>query len=218
MSDEPAIPLTIEAAAAALRGGKLTSVALTEATLARAERHDRQIGSFIARFDDTALARARHADAELAAGIDLGPLHGIPIAVKDILAAKEGPTTAQSVVIDPDWVPARTFLSWRDCVRGAPSSSARRRRWSSRSAYPRPTSRSPSRSIRGTRSAGRAARARGAGAASRRGSSSARSAPTPPAASEAAPFAEATLLRAGRAYQQEADWHQRSPDLEVVHG
>jgi aspartyl-tRNA(Asn)/glutamyl-tRNA(Gln) amidotransferase subunit A len=34
----------------------------------------------------------------------------------------------------------------------------------------------------------------------------------------AAPFAEATLLRAGRAYQAHTDWHLRIPDLEVVHG
>jgi aspartyl-tRNA(Asn)/glutamyl-tRNA(Gln) amidotransferase subunit A len=78
-------------------------VGLTEAMLARAERHDGWLGSFIVRFDDTALARAQQADAELAAGNDLGPLHGIPIAVKDILAAHEGPTTAQSVVLNPAW-------------------------------------------------------------------------------------------------------------------
>jgi aspartyl-tRNA(Asn)/glutamyl-tRNA(Gln) amidotransferase subunit A len=40
---------------------------------------------------------------ELAAGVDRGPLHGIPIGVKDILAAPEGPTTAQSLILDRTW-------------------------------------------------------------------------------------------------------------------
>jgi aspartyl-tRNA(Asn)/glutamyl-tRNA(Gln) amidotransferase subunit A len=100
VSTEAELPVTIEAAAAALRDGTVTSVALM---LARAERHDGWLGSLIARFDDTALDRARQADADLAAGKDLGPLHGMPIAIKNILAAHEGPTTAQSVVLNPEW-------------------------------------------------------------------------------------------------------------------
>ena len=51
MSD---IPLTIEEAAAALRAGRLTSVELTEAVLAKADRHDPWLGSFLARFPDEA--------------------------------------------------------------------------------------------------------------------------------------------------------------------
>src|SRR5439155_8221099 len=61
------------------------------------------LGSFLARFPETALERAEQADKELAAGVDLGPLHGVPLGVKDILAASEGPTTAQSLVLDPAW-------------------------------------------------------------------------------------------------------------------
>ena len=98
-----AVPLTIEEAATALRDGRVTSAQLTAAVLARADRHDSWVGSFLARFDETALARAEQADKELGAGIDLGLLHGIPIGVKDILAAQEGPTTAQSLVLDPEW-------------------------------------------------------------------------------------------------------------------
>jgi aspartyl-tRNA(Asn)/glutamyl-tRNA(Gln) amidotransferase subunit A len=97
------LPLTIEEASVALRDGSLTSVELTALMLEQADRHDGWLGSFVARFDETALARAEQADAELAGGTDLGPLHGIPIGVKDILAAREGPTTAQSVVLDPAW-------------------------------------------------------------------------------------------------------------------
>jgi aspartyl-tRNA(Asn)/glutamyl-tRNA(Gln) amidotransferase subunit A len=97
------LPLTIEEAAAALRSGSLSSVELTTAVLEKADRYDGWVHSFLTRFDETALQRAKQADAELAAGTDLGALHGIPIGVKDILAAYEGPTTAQSLVLDPAW-------------------------------------------------------------------------------------------------------------------
>jgi aspartyl-tRNA(Asn)/glutamyl-tRNA(Gln) amidotransferase subunit A len=95
--------MTIEEAAAALRDGSLTSVELTRRVLEQADRHDGWLGVYLARFDETALERAAQADEELAAGTDLGPLHGIPVGVKDILAAREGPTTAQSLVLDPAW-------------------------------------------------------------------------------------------------------------------
>jgi aspartyl-tRNA(Asn)/glutamyl-tRNA(Gln) amidotransferase subunit A len=97
------IPLSIRDAADGLRSGALTSVALTEAVLERADRVDPKLGTYIVRFDETALAAAAEADAELAGGVDRGPLHGIPLGVKDILAAKEGPTTAQSLILDPEW-------------------------------------------------------------------------------------------------------------------
>src|SRR5262249_46439277 len=51
--------------------------------------------------------RADRADEELAAGTDLGPLHGMPVAVKDIIATSERPATAQSLVLDPAWSEAR---------------------------------------------------------------------------------------------------------------
>ncbi len=97
------VPLTIADAAAALRAGELTSVALTEACYAMADRLDAELGTYITRYDETALAAAAVADEELAAGIDKGPLHGIPIGIKDIIACREGQTTANSVVFDADW-------------------------------------------------------------------------------------------------------------------
>jgi aspartyl-tRNA(Asn)/glutamyl-tRNA(Gln) amidotransferase subunit A len=96
-------PITLTDAAAALRDGTTTSVALTEQALARADALDADLGVYLARFDEYALQRAAQADAELASGVDHGPLHGIPIGVKDILAMAEGPTTAQSLVLDPAW-------------------------------------------------------------------------------------------------------------------
>jgi aspartyl-tRNA(Asn)/glutamyl-tRNA(Gln) amidotransferase subunit A len=97
------LPLTVRDAADALRGGELTSVELTEACLARADALDAELGSYLLRFDEQALAAAARADAELAAGVDRGPMQGIPVAIKDILAMSEGPTTANSLVLDPAW-------------------------------------------------------------------------------------------------------------------
>jgi aspartyl-tRNA(Asn)/glutamyl-tRNA(Gln) amidotransferase subunit A len=97
------LPLTLTDAAAALRSGSVTSVELTEAAIDRAVKLDGQLGVDLARFAEYALARAATADAELAAGTDRGALHGIPFGVKDILAMAEGPTTAQSLILDPQW-------------------------------------------------------------------------------------------------------------------
>ncbi|MGV0044940.1 amidase [Mycobacterium colombiense] len=96
-------PLTIAEVATRLRNGSLTSVTLTAAALTRADQLDPAVGAYVTRFDDYALDRAALADAELAAGRDRGPLHGIPVAIKDLLAMREGPTTAQSLVLDPAW-------------------------------------------------------------------------------------------------------------------
>lgn len=97
------LPMTLIDAAIALRDGSVTSVALTEAAIAVADRLDATIGTYITRFDDYAMDRAAAADAELASGVDRGPLHGIPFGVKDILAMAEGPTTAQSLILDRSW-------------------------------------------------------------------------------------------------------------------
>jgi Asp-tRNA(Asn)/Glu-tRNA(Gln) amidotransferase A subunit family amidase len=95
--------VTITDAAAALRAGQTTSVELTQAAFAVADAHDAELGVYLSRFDETALAAAATADAELVAGIDKGPLHGIPLGVKDIIATDEGVTTAQSLVLDRSW-------------------------------------------------------------------------------------------------------------------
>ncbi len=97
------LPSTLTEAAVALRSGAVTSVALTEAAIARAEKLDGVLGVYLARFDEYAMAAAAAADAELAGGVDRGSLHGIPCGIKDIVAMAEGPTTAQSLVLDPAW-------------------------------------------------------------------------------------------------------------------
>ncbi|WP_431047275.1 amidase [Streptomyces sp. P1-3] len=97
------LAVTLTEAARALRDGSMTSVGLTEAAIAAAERADGSLGVYLARFDERARAAARRADEELARGIDRGPLHGIPFGVKDTVAVADGPTTAQSLVHDRGW-------------------------------------------------------------------------------------------------------------------
>src|SRR6185437_11619098 len=97
------VPSTVVDAARMLRDGDLSSAELTAALLDRADVLDPVLGVYVARYDQTALEAAARADRELAAGVDRGPLHGIPVAIKDILASVEGPTTAQSLVLDRGW-------------------------------------------------------------------------------------------------------------------
>lgn len=77
--------LSIAEAGAALRRGALSSVALIQAHLDRIAMRDPQIGAFIHVAKADALVAAEIADKQLAAGLDRGPLHGIPFAVKDII-------------------------------------------------------------------------------------------------------------------------------------
>ena len=72
---------------------KLTSERLTGIYRARIARHDPRIRSIITLTGDQALAQAKKADAEIAAGRYRGPLHGIPFGVKDLLDTAGIPTT-----------------------------------------------------------------------------------------------------------------------------
>ncbi|WDZ85847.1 amidase [Micromonospora cathayae] len=80
----------------ALRAGRLTARTLAEYTLDRIAAIDPQVHSFIRVTPERALADADRADAELAAGHDRGPLHGIPYGLKDIIATDGIPTTCNS--------------------------------------------------------------------------------------------------------------------------
>jgi aspartyl-tRNA(Asn)/glutamyl-tRNA(Gln) amidotransferase subunit A len=97
------IPLTITDAAAALRAGEITSLDLTSTMLERIERMNGPLGAFVTVMNETALEAAAQADKAFGDGIDAGPLQGIPLAIKDIIATKDAPTTANSRVLPPDW-------------------------------------------------------------------------------------------------------------------
>jgi Asp-tRNA(Asn)/Glu-tRNA(Gln) amidotransferase A subunit family amidase len=76
-----------------IRTRKVSSVALTEMYLDRLKRYDSLLHFVITLTDDRALARAKEADREIAAGKYRGPLHGLPWGAKDLLAVAGYPTT-----------------------------------------------------------------------------------------------------------------------------
>jgi aspartyl-tRNA(Asn)/glutamyl-tRNA(Gln) amidotransferase subunit A len=86
--------LTIAALAEQLRAGALSPVELAEATLERIAALDKRLHAFIAVTAERALAEARAAELLLRGGHDLGSLHGIPYAVKDLYDVVGQPTTA----------------------------------------------------------------------------------------------------------------------------
>jgi len=94
---------TLTDAAAALRAGETSSVELVEQAIAVADATDAEVGSFLARFVDSSLAAAAAADEALTRGAEVGPLHGIPLGIKDIITTVEAPSTAQSLILDPAW-------------------------------------------------------------------------------------------------------------------
>jgi aspartyl-tRNA(Asn)/glutamyl-tRNA(Gln) amidotransferase subunit A len=92
--------LDIVTAGRLLRAGELSARDLTAACLARIEQLNASLRAFITVTTDEALEAAAAADAELSAGHDRGPLHGIPISIKDLVHQRGTPTTAASRVLD----------------------------------------------------------------------------------------------------------------------
>jgi aspartyl-tRNA(Asn)/glutamyl-tRNA(Gln) amidotransferase subunit A len=101
--------LSIAEAGRRLRAGALSPVALTQHCLARIAALDPRLHAFVLVTKERALADADRADRELKAGVDRGPMHGIPYALKDIYATAGIPTTCHSKLL-LDNVPAE------DCV------------------------------------------------------------------------------------------------------
>ena len=83
-----------------LKSGALTAEAVTEGCLARITERNRTLNAFITVLVDEALEQARERDREIAAGSYRGPLHGVPISLKDIIDLRDTPTTAASRVRD----------------------------------------------------------------------------------------------------------------------
>ena len=79
-------------AAEAIREGELTSEELVEACLARIEEQEEQIGAWEHLDKEFALTQAREADLARGEGKALGPFHGVPVGIKDIIDTAELPT------------------------------------------------------------------------------------------------------------------------------
>ncbi|MEU1159676.1 amidase [Streptomyces sp. NPDC005921] len=82
-----------------VRTRQVSPVEVTEALLERIERHDPALLSYAAVWREEALADARDAEAEIARGRYRGPLHGVPIAVKDLCYVEGRTTTAGSLLM-----------------------------------------------------------------------------------------------------------------------
>jgi aspartyl-tRNA(Asn)/glutamyl-tRNA(Gln) amidotransferase subunit A len=98
------LSITILETGERIRSGKLSAVELTRACLDRIAALDGKLHAFITVTADQALAEARQADADIRAGRYRGPLHGIPIAHKDIVCTRGVRTTAHSNLLR-DWIP-----------------------------------------------------------------------------------------------------------------
>lgn len=85
---------------ALLRAGKITALELTDHMLARIDRLNPKLNAFITVTPELARHLARVADREWGEGIDRGPLHGIPVAVKDLFATKGIRTTSGSKLFE----------------------------------------------------------------------------------------------------------------------
>jgi aspartyl-tRNA(Asn)/glutamyl-tRNA(Gln) amidotransferase subunit A len=96
--------LTLAEASARIKAGTVTSTDLVNACLARIDVYNPKVNAFITVTREQALAQAKTLDAEQRAGRLRGPLHGIPIALKDNIDTAGVRTTAASAVFD-DRVP-----------------------------------------------------------------------------------------------------------------
>jgi len=104
--------MSLADAATGLRQGQFSAEALTRHLLERIERFDPRIHSFITVTREQAIEQARAADRERAAGQDRGPLHGVPVALKDNVWTEGIRTTCHSQVM-MDFVPDRDATVYR---------------------------------------------------------------------------------------------------------
>jgi len=92
------LPQTLTEAVTQLKNGETTSVALTEALLARIEKLNPQLNAFLHVATDSALQQASAADARIKAG-RATPLTGLPLGIKDLICVKDMPATAGSLIL-----------------------------------------------------------------------------------------------------------------------
>jgi aspartyl-tRNA(Asn)/glutamyl-tRNA(Gln) amidotransferase subunit A len=97
-------------ASAALTAGDISSRELTAACLERIEQRDRRFGAFIRVYEQQAADAARQADERRAHG-SAGPLTGLPVALKDVIASAGLPLTADSAVLEGN-VAADDATAW----------------------------------------------------------------------------------------------------------
>ncbi len=103
-TDSDLTTLTAAEMAAAVAAGEMSAVELAKAHLGRIEETDIQVRAFLHVASDGALAAARAVDERRAAGQPLGPLAGVPLALKDVFTTTDMPTTCGSKML-AGWQP-----------------------------------------------------------------------------------------------------------------
>lgn len=104
--------LTASVAAALIRDREISAEDLTRACLARIAARDAEVKAWVAMDPDRAIAIARECDKQTAIGAAVGPLHGLPFGVKDMIDTADLPTQNNS----PSWKGHRPGLD-ANCVR-----------------------------------------------------------------------------------------------------
>ena len=80
--------LTIKEASELIKGKELSPVELTQSILDRIEDKDEKLNTYITVLSEKALESAKKAEEEISRGDYIGPLHGIPLGLKDIFITK----------------------------------------------------------------------------------------------------------------------------------
>src|SRR5947209_1953027 len=93
---ERKMEMTIKSASPEIRQGRLPAVALLDLCLAEIDRQEQSIRAWVIIDREGAQAAAKRADDEIRQGQWRGPLHGIPIGIKDIIDVFDLPTAAGS--------------------------------------------------------------------------------------------------------------------------
>ncbi|MFF4339659.1 Asp-tRNA(Asn)/Glu-tRNA(Gln) amidotransferase subunit GatA [Kitasatospora sp. NPDC001540] len=98
------IKYTAAETATAIAAGEVTAVEVAQAHLDRIDAVDKKVNAFLHVDHEGALAAARAVDAKRASGAELGPLAGVPLALKDVFTTRGMPTTCGSKILE-GWVP-----------------------------------------------------------------------------------------------------------------
>ena len=111
--------LTIVEASERLRNKTLSPVEYTQALLDRIDAHDSKFNAFLRQTPEIALAQAKQAEAEIQAGNGRGPMHGMPVGLKDIIDVEGVPTTGHSKILADNVAKTDAFVTQRLKAAGA---------------------------------------------------------------------------------------------------
>src|SRR3954447_20253434 len=92
------------------RAREVSPVEAVEAHLERIEELDPVLNAFVTVLDEEARGRARQAERDIRTGTALGPLHGVPLAIKDLFDFKQGVPHTFGFLGPDRWSPASTSL------------------------------------------------------------------------------------------------------------